>query len=202
MRPLIVLACCGIYSLALSSASADQIVLKNGDRATGTILKKDAKNVTVKTDYFGTITAAWDQVASISTSQPVTIVLEDGRTVRGTLATANGIVEVAAESGRLNVAPAALAGIRGAEEQRVYQRLQKPGLTELWAGTASLGLAGAAGNARTLTFTTAVNAARVTNSDKTSLYFNVIKASALVSGRSADTAQAVRGGIGYDHNLS
>ena len=40
------------------------------------------------------------------------------------------------------------------------------------------------------------------NTDKTSLYFNAIKASALVNGKSADTAQAVRGGVGYDHNVA
>ena len=64
------------------------------------------------------------------------------------------------------------------------------------------GFAGTIGNARTLTFTTGVNAARVTSTDKTSVYFNIIKASALVNGVSADTAQAVRGGLAYDHNVS
>ena len=72
---------------------------------------------------------------------------------------------------------------------------------DLWAGAVSVGFAGTSGNARTLTFTTGVNAARVTNTDKTSVYFNAIKASALVSGKSADTAEAVRGGLGYNRNL-
>jgi hypothetical protein len=42
----------------------------------------------------------------------------------------------------------------------------------------------------------------VTNNDKTSIYFSAIKASALVNGVNADTAQAVRGGVGYDHNVN
>jgi len=41
----------------------------------------------------------------------------------------------------------------------------------------------------------------VTNTDKTSLYFNTIKASAFSSGKNSSTAQAVRGGIAYDHNI-
>jgi putative salt-induced outer membrane protein len=82
-----------------------------------------------------------------------------------------------------------------------YERLQSPGWTRLWAGTVSIGFAGTSGNARTLTFTTGVNAARVTHTDKASLYFNSIKASALVNGKNAESAEAVRGGIGYDHNL-
>ena len=68
------------------------------------------------------------------------------------------------------------------DEQKAYERLLQPGWGELWAGTASLGFAGTSGNARTLTFTTGVNAARVTSTDKTSIYFNTIKASALVNG--------------------
>jgi len=43
--------------------------------------------------------------------------------------------------------------------------------------------------------------ARVTNTDKISLDFNLIKASALINGQNASTAQAVRGGIGYDRNV-
>jgi hypothetical protein len=92
--------------------------------------------------------------------------------------------------------------LRDAAEQRQYERMLRPGWGDLWAGAASLGLAGAAGNARTLTFTTGVNAARVTKTDKTTLYFNTIKASAFVNGKNAETAKAVRGGVAYDHNLN
>jgi len=188
--------------LLLNAAWADQVTLKNGDRVTGTIVKKDDKNITIKTDQFGVVTAAWDQVESIKSGEPVTVVLQDGKTVQGTLGTTNGKVDVATPSATLSVAPAQITAIRGAEEQQAYERLQNPGWGQLWAGTASLGLAGTSGNARTLTFTAGVNADRVTTTDKTSLYFNVIKASALVNGKNADTAQAVRGGAGYDHNLS
>jgi hypothetical protein len=38
--------------------------------------------------------------------------------------------------------------------------------------------------------------------DKTTVYFSSIKASALIGSRSAGTAEAVRGGFGYDHNFS
>ena len=100
------------------------------------------------------------------------------------------------------MAPADITTIRDADEQKAYERLKKPGWGELWAGTASVGLAGTSGNAETLTFTTAVNAARVTNTDKTTITFSTIKASALTNGKDADTAQAVRGGISYDHNLA
>lgn len=181
---------------------ADQIVLKNGDRVSGTIVKKDGKEITIKAANFGLITTAWDQVESITADQPVTVVLQGGNTVRGTLATADGKVGVTTERTRVSVTPAEILTLRNAEEQQAYERKLRPGWRQLWAGTATLGLAGTSGNAKTLTFTTGVNAARVTNTDRTSIYFNVIRASALVNGKTADTAEAVRGGIGYDHNLS
>ena len=188
--------------MLITSAWADQLVLKNGDRVTGSIVKKDGKSVTIKSDAFGVITAAWDQVESLTADKPLTVVLENGQSAQGTLRTVGGKVEVTAPTGTLSATPAEIAVMRDASEQHAYERLQHPGWGELWAGTASLGLAGTGGNSRTLTFTTGVNAERVTNTDKTSLYFKAIKASALINGVNADTARAVRGGIGYDHNLS
>jgi small nuclear ribonucleoprotein (snRNP)-like protein len=197
LRLLAALAC-----VSSSLAMADQVVLKNGDRVTGAIVKKDAKNLTIKSDHFGLLTTAWDQVASITADKPVNVVLQDGRTLRGTIAAADGKLQVNAENARVSVAPADITALRDAEEQSAYERLLRPGWLDLWSGSGTIGFAGTAGNARTLTFSTGVNAARVTNHDKTSIYFNAIKASALVGGRSAETARAVRGGVAYDHNVS
>jgi len=188
--------------LWLSTAWADQVVLQNGDRLTGSIVKKDGKNLTIKTDQFGVVTTSWDQVVSVRVDKPVSVVLPDGRTVQGTIATTNGKVEITTKDAKLSLEPAEVATIRNDDEQKAYERLQKPGWGDLWTGSGSVGFAGTAGNARTLTFTTAVNAARITNTDKLSVYFNTIKASAFVNGLNADTAQAVRGGLGYDHNLT
>jgi hypothetical protein len=197
LSPLILSVC-----LVLSTARADQVVMKNGDRVTGTIVKQDGKTITVKTDNFGTVTALWDQVESLKADQPVNVVLKDGKTLVGTVTPGEGKVEVATKETRVDVDPGEIAAIRNADEQKAYERLLNPGLRELWSGSGSLGWAGTNGNAKTLTFTTAFNVARLTNTDKTSIYFNLIKASALIDGVTASTAQAVRGGIGYDHNVS
>jgi putative salt-induced outer membrane protein YdiY len=184
--------------------------MNNGDRVTGSIVKQDGKTITVKSENFGLITAPWEQVASVQSDQPVTVVLKDGKTVAGALSTSDGRVRVATEPATVEVAPDDVAGIRNADEQTAYERHLKPGLFQLWAGGATLGWAGTNGNAQTLSFTSAVDAARITNTDKTSIYFKLIKASALVrrldsvNGEAAKetTAQAVRGGVGYDHNVS
>ncbi len=92
--------------------------------------------------------------------------------------------------------------MRNEDEQRTYERLLHPGWGKLWSGNGTVGFAGTAGNSKTLTFTTGLNASRETNHDKTSLYFSAIKASSLVNGVNSDTAQAIRGGISYGHNVS
>jgi putative salt-induced outer membrane protein YdiY len=199
-RTIVLLSSCAF--LLPGGLLADQVVMKNGDRVTGSIVKKDGKSIVIKTDQFGLVTAAWDQVESITADKPVTVVLEGGKTVQGTLATSGGKVEVVSQEARVSVQPTEITALRDAAEQRAYERLQNPGWGQLWAGTGSIGFAGTAGNAKTLTFTTGVNAARLTSTDKTTFYFNTIKASALIDGRSAGTAQAVRGGVGYNHNIS
>lgn len=183
---------------AVCAARAGEIVMKNGDRITGEIVKKDGKSITVKSANFGVITAPWSEVASVSSAEPVTVELASGKSVKGPVATTGGQIEV----GGVAAPPAEVAAIRNTAEQAEYERLLRPGLWDLWSGGGSLGWAGANGNARTLTFTTAATASRATRNDKTSLYFNLIKASATVNRENQQTAHAVRGGWSYDHNVS
>ena len=180
---------------------ADQVTLKNGDQVTGAIVKKDGKILTVKSDFFGTVTVPWDQVETIHQSAaPLNVVLPDGETVQATLQTSEGKIEL--KETRQSLAPADVVTIRNADEQKTHERLLNPPWSRLWAGTATIGFAGTQGNAQTRTFTMALNAAQTTSTDKTSLYFNAVKASALVNRVNADTAQAVRGGWGYSHTIS
>ena len=193
---------CLAVGLLANTILADQVVMKNGDRVTGTIVRKDGKDLTIKTDQFGLVTTAWDQVDTVRIDTPVTVVLQDGKTVQSQVVTRAGRVEVNNNGVPISVPPAEITTIRGPAEQKAYERLLNPGWGQLWAGSGTIGFAGTSGNAKTLTFTTGLTAARVTNTDKISIYFNTIKASALINGKSADTAQAIRGGLGYDHNLS
>jgi putative salt-induced outer membrane protein YdiY len=186
--------------VAVHGGWADQITLKNGDRVTGAIVKQDGKTLTIKTAAFGTVTVPWKEVVTIQSDAPLNVVLPDGKTVQATLATSGGKIELK-ETGQ-TIAPADVATIRNTDEQAAYERLLNPPFSRLWAGTATIGFAGTQGNAQTKTFTVGLNAVRATNADKTSLYFNAVKASALINGIDAGTAQAVRGGWGYDRSVS
>jgi putative salt-induced outer membrane protein len=196
-RPNFAVAASAFICLISSGAWADQIVLKNGDRVSGSIVKKDGKSLTIKADQFGVITTAWDQVDSITTDKPINVVLAGGKTVQGTIATTNGQISVAGQT----VAPGDIVVIRDADEQHAYDRLQHPGWTELWAGAATLGLAGTSGNSTTFAVNAAVNAARVTNTDKTTIYFNAVRSDATLNGKNSQTSDAVLAGIGYNHNI-
>lgn len=186
----------------LPAAWADQVVMKNGDRITGSIVKKDAQSLTIKTDQIGTIIIPWDQVESFVVSKPINVVLQDGRTLQGSLTSSDGKAEVTTPQAKVDIARADITAMRNDDEEKAYQRLLRPRWNELWAGTGTVGFAGTVGNAETLTFTTGVNADRETNTDKTSLYFSLIKASASINNESQDTAEAVRGGISYGHDVS
>jgi putative salt-induced outer membrane protein YdiY/RNase P/RNase MRP subunit p29 len=181
---------------AASLAGADQVVIKNGDRITGSIVKKEGNTLTIKTESMGSVTVPWDQVTSVATEGPLNVVLPDGRTVQSSLQMSGGKLSLK-EAGQ-SLALADVGAMRDSGEQAAYERLLRPGWADLWAGTASLGFAGTSGNAQTKTLTVGLNAARVTSTDKTSIYFNAVKASALINQVSASTAQAVRGGWGYN----
>jgi hypothetical protein len=184
-------------------ALADQVILRNGDRITGSLVKKDEKSLTFKSDLFGKITVPWDKVQTLSAEKPVFVVLpgkEDA--ILATIEPKEDHVEITAVDRRQESALADLLAIRSNDEQEAYERLLNPSWTQLWAGSATLGWAGTLGNARALTFNTGFNAARVTMTDKTDVHLNAIRSSALVDRKSTATAQAVRGGWAYGRNIA
>ena len=172
--------------------------MKNGDRVTGAIVKKDGKTLTIKSEHFGTVTLPWEQIASVKADQKLNVVLPGGQTVQSTIDTKEGKLEVAEKA----VAPADVVAIRNAAEQKTYERLLAPRIRDLWAGTGTIGWAGTRGNAETNTLSLGFTTARITRTDKTTAYFNAVRASALVENRSATTAQAIRGGWAYNRNVN
>ena len=63
-------------------------------------------------------------------------------------------------------------------------------------------MAGTKGNAETSTLTTPLNFVRASNTSRTTAYFNSIRSSATVGSVSAQTARALRGGWGYNRNIT
>ncbi len=193
---LLSLCCAGV--LLVQMAWADQVIMKSGDRVTGSIVKKDGDTLTVNGKDFGEVKLKWPDVAEIQTEQPINVVLSSGQTVKGVISSQNGRVQVGGQSAVL----ADVTALRNDAEQAKYEKFLHPGLLDLWTVNGSINIAGTKGNAETSTLTTPFNFVRASNTSRTTAYFNSIRATATVGGVNAQTARAVRGGWGYNHNIT
>ncbi|HKN74803.1 MAG TPA: DUF481 domain-containing protein [Candidatus Acidoferrum sp.] len=204
LRSLIV----GVFlSVCATAALADQVTLKNGDRLTGTIVKSDAKTLLLKSDFAGDVNLQWDAVTSIISTQALHLALKDGQTIVGTVTTNDGKFEVTTkDTGSVTASKDIVVGVRDDAEQKAYddqiERLRHPHLTDFWSGLLDTGLSLTRGNSQSLTYTLSGKAARVTESDKISIYSTAIYSDSTVNGVSSTTAHAIRGGIRNDLNIS
>ncbi len=73
------------YILALSlialSAHADTVTLKNGDKISGTVVRKEDSNLVFKTAYAGELKIAWGEIVSLATDKPVVVVLDNDTSI-------------------------------------------------------------------------------------------------------------------------
>lgn len=71
--------------LALSAgiSQADVVTLANGDRLTGTILRKEDDMLVFQTSYGGELNIRWVEVTGIFSDKPQRIYLDDGRRLTG-----------------------------------------------------------------------------------------------------------------------
>jgi Protein of unknown function, DUF481 len=193
--------------LCASAVRADQLTLKNGDRLTGAIVKSDAKTLVLKTDYAGDLNIKWDVVSAIVSSQTLHLALKDGETIVGTVSTSNDKFEVTTkDSGEVAAPIADIVAVRDDAEQKAYDdeidRLRHPHLGDFWSALLDTGLSLTRGNSESLSYTLNGKAARVTESDKISVYTTAIYSNSTVNGVNSTTAHAVRGGVRGDLNVS
>jgi putative salt-induced outer membrane protein YdiY len=201
--------CCFAIALGLAVqvASADQVVLKNGDRFTGSITQSDDKNLVIKTEFAGTVTIVREAVSQIIAEQPLYLTLKDSQVVVGTVTTEGESLAVKTESsGTVRLPKSSVESIRNKETQTAYlaelDRLRNPGLGDLWTGTADVGFSMAQGNAETAAFSAGVTAVRATTRDKISAFYTQLYARNSTTGTTVTTANAKRGGGRYDLNLN
>lgn len=110
-------------------ALADQIVLKNGDRITGSITKSDGKQLVIKTDYAGDVTVKFDAIQSLTSTGDLNVTT-GGKTVVGPVTTSGGDVVVATKTGAPVEAPiTSVTVLRSPAEQAAYE---KPCIPASW----------------------------------------------------------------------
>ncbi|MDR3735331.1 MAG: DUF481 domain-containing protein [Acidobacteriaceae bacterium] len=187
--------------LAVPVLHADTVVMKNGDRLTGTAIKLEAGKLTFKASYADPIALAWDQVASLTMSQALVL-----STPKGTLSvisverSESGLI-VTTPSGPATMDPAAVTVLRSPADQKAYEASLHPNWGHAWDGAVNLSLALARGNSDTATFGAGFAAARQTRTDKTSLYANTLY-STNAHAVPTTSAKTTAGGLRYDHNMN
>jgi putative salt-induced outer membrane protein YdiY len=148
---VILLLLCAIPALA------DQVVLKNGDRLTGSITKSDGKVLVIKTDYAGDVTVKFDAIQSITSTGDLNASLA-GKTVVGPVTTSGDDVVVATRTGPVEAPKASVTMLRSPAEQAAYEKSLHPGFQEGWNGGLNLGFALTRGNSETKNLNIAFNA--------------------------------------------
>ena len=198
---LSVVACTFLILAAGPRLRADTVVLKNGDRLTGTAVKLDGGKLTFKTSYADAIAIAWDQVTSLTTSAAFVLPTPKGNLNVTAIERSDTGLIVTTASGPATLDPATVTVLRNAADEKAYEASLKPNWGHAWAGAANVSLALARGNSNTATFGAGFTASRTTRTDKTSLYENTLyseNANAVPS----TSANASGGGLRYDHNLN
>ena len=181
---------------------ADQIVLQNGDRLTGTITKSDSKSMVIKTEFEGEVTVQWPAVQQIDSTQTLHVGVKDGPTVAGPVKTADGSIEVEAAGKPVTVPKDSVTYMRNDAEEAAYNHQMHPRLTQGWAGGADVSFALTRGNSETKNLALAFTADRKTTTDHLGLYANSVFATNDAPGAvPSTTAQATQGGARYDHDF-
>lgn len=196
-----------VGSILGRTAFADQIILKNGDRLTGTIIKSDGESLRIQSEFAGEVTVQWGAIEEISSNQPLYVTLKGDQVIVGVVTTSEAKIEIQTrEAGKVTISKDVIQSIRSQEEQVLYaaeiNRLRNPSLRDFWGGIVDAGISSSRGNADTITLNLGMKAARTTQRDKISVYFTLLFAQNSTTGESVTTANAIRGGTRYDINVS
>ena len=139
------------------SVLADTVVLKNGDRLTGTVNQLAGGKLTVTTSYAGAVTITWDDVSSVKLDKPLILPIEtrNGKQVdirkteiTGIERTSSGFV-VATANGPQPVPAPQLSTLRTAAAETAYEASIRPSFLHGWTGAANISLAVTGGNSET-----------------------------------------------------
>jgi hypothetical protein len=193
-----------VMGVFCSSLFADQVVLKNGDRLSGTVIKFDAKNLVIKTDYAGEVSVDWSAVQEMTSTQSLHVVLKSGQTVVGPLSVKEGKLEVTTKDfGTVEAPRDNVVVIRDDAGQLAYDKSLHPGFLQGWNGGLNLGFAVTRGNSETKNLNIAFNSARTGLHDKLTLYTNSIySTNDLSTANPHTTANQIGGGLRYDRDFS
>ena len=130
-----------VVLINLTPLIADTVELSNGDRLSGQVEGLDSAKLTLQTTYAGTVMIQWDQIETLSTSEPFVVEFNNGESAIGSISSPEpGTLQIGSNS---SVAVAQVVAIR-----RETAVPSKPGFFASWQGSADAGYTFSRGNTR------------------------------------------------------
>jgi putative salt-induced outer membrane protein YdiY len=87
-----------VILLIAVNAAADELLMKNGDRITGTVVSMKDSVLLFKTSYAGEISIRWEEISELTTDEPIRMILDDETAARGLVSTSeDGATEIVVE---------------------------------------------------------------------------------------------------------
>ena len=193
--------------LASSISFAGEIVLKNGDRITGRILKQESNELSVETEAMGIVKIKLSMVQSYKTTEPLAVTLSDDRVVRGTVRNEGALTYIdSAEGESKSVETTLMKSIRTLEEQKKFESALAPvpqeGVFAFWSGTLDVGFSMTSGNSDTRSFTGAFRGVREKESNKLAVYANALQVRNSTNGPVRITGQSIWSGARLDADIT
>jgi putative salt-induced outer membrane protein YdiY/preprotein translocase subunit YajC len=152
-----------IFMNNFNNANADEIILINGDRITGTISKVEQGTLTLTTDYSEPMKIKKDKIKSIMTTGPVNVNLVSGEILKGILrANEDGSITVEATEARK-------ATVINLEQITAIN--PSPVIQPKWKGNVTVGANMQSGNTKHINASISAEAVRKTEQDRFSIRF-------------------------------
>jgi putative salt-induced outer membrane protein YdiY len=196
-----------IIIVAISISSAAEIVLKNGDRITGRIVKKENNELSVETEAMGVVKIKLSMVERYKTTESLAVTLNDDRVLIGAIRSEGTTLFIdSSETGPKTVETSSLKSIRTLEEQKKFDAtpasVPPEGIFAFWSGTLDVGFSMTAGNSDTRSFTGAFRGVREKNSNKLAVYANALQVRNSTNGPVRITGQSIWSGARLDADIT
>jgi putative salt-induced outer membrane protein YdiY len=152
-----------ICTFIIERSSADEIILKNGDRLTGKVTKMENGTLILETEYSKPIEIKKDKVGTIRVDAPVDLHLPDGEILKGSIQKT--------EEDRLIVQPGEGRGVVLVEWNKLSAINPTPVPPSRWKGNVNLGAGLQSGNTDRKNASLGAEAERRTDLDRFTLGF-------------------------------
>lgn len=136
-----IVCCCALTALAAGVAHADEVMLRNGDRISGEVVRLEGGKLLIKTSYAGNLRIDWSQIATLSTDQPVYISIDDTSRVKAAFGQSDTGAARLTGDDWLDTGPMALERIKG--------MTRKPEPPVKVSGRINIGVSATSGNTDT-----------------------------------------------------